>query len=160
MRTESKAKIYLSQIQEYRRRFEEARNHYYEVRARAESPRTSSLGSDRISNSSDPDRMSEQMSRLERAQVAALEALATYHKFFRTALQQLDQVDSGLYWDVLFLRYFQGLNFTQMGKELEKDESYLRHAHGRALQAFEEAFEISEGCKEAWPQCELTETSD
>lgn len=134
------AKQYLSQVRRLRHLVKREQDQIAEIRAMAESVGAIRYDKDIVQSSPTNDALPNYMIRLTEAETRAQQKIEEYFDLMTTVRKQLDQITPGLYSDILYMRYIEGKNLYRIAEELNYSHEWIRHAHGRALQAFERKF--------------------
>lgn len=136
------AKQYLNQAIFLRNMIRRTENQLEEIRARAEG--VGAIRYDKISVQSSPKNALETfVIQMEKAERKQLELIGEYYSTYATIQAQISSVEPEIYRQVLSLRYLDGMRLDRISDMLDYSDSYIRHIHGRALQAFDRKFHIS-----------------
>lgn len=95
-----------------------------------------------VQTSPDPDALSNYMIKLEEAEKTAAKLLLQYQEAYNTIQSQIAEVTggSGLYREVLSLRWLDGVPLPRIAVRLNYTPTYIRAVHSNALKEFAELF--------------------
>lgn len=134
------AKAYLLQLTRLRHRIRWIKDEIDALRAEAESVRGIRYDKIRVQTSPDPDPLASYFARLEKEEQRLVATMDKYIEIRVNIEQQLADFAPGMYADILYLRYAEGMTLQQIADEMNYSYDYVRHAHGHALQAFERKY--------------------
>lgn len=136
------AKQYLNQAIFLRNMIRRTETQLEEIHTRAEG--IGAIRYDKISVQSSPKNALEAfVIQMERAERTQMELIGNYYSTYATIQAQISSIEPEIYRQVLSLRYLDGLRLDRISDLLDYSDSYIRHIHGRALQAFDRKFHIS-----------------
>ena len=134
------AKEYLSQIRQMRARLQVLQDEIATIRSQAESVRGMDYDKVRVQSSPDMDPLATYLGRLTEAEEELSTELEQYLTVYTQIFRQIANLGMGIYADVLYLRYFDGLSLSEIADQLGYSYDYTRHIHGVALQEFEHKY--------------------
>lgn len=110
------------------------------LRSQAESVRGMNYDKIRVQSSPDMDPLATYLGRLTEAEEELSTELDQYLAIYMKVFRQISGIGMGMYADVLYLRYFDGLSLSEIADQLNYSYDYTRHIHGVALQEFEHKY--------------------
>lgn len=112
------------------------------LRTSAESVRPINYDKLNVQSSPDPDALANYMIRLEEAEKTAAQLLVQYQEAYNVIQSQIAEVEgaSGLYREVLSLRWLDGVPLPRIAIRLNYAPQYIRSVHSNALQVFRKKF--------------------
>lgn len=134
------AKEYLSQIRQMRSRLQVLQDEIATIRSQAESVRGMDYDKVRVQSSPDMDPLATYLGQLTEAEEELSTELEQYLTVYTQIFRQIANLGMGIYADVLYLRYFDGLSLSEIADQLGYSYDYTRHIHGVALQEFEHKY--------------------
>ena len=140
------AKQYLSQAIRIRLLIRQTKEHMKELEELAGSPPPIRYDREILQSSGSGDQMIRTLIQLEAEERRCKRLLEGYIEKYIEITENIRKVMPGLYSDVLYMRYIEGKNLEKIAKELNYSYEWIRHIHGRALQAFRKKF--PELCKD------------
>lgn len=94
----------------------------------------------RVQSSPDPDPLATYLGKLMEMEDELSTELDQYLALYSRIFREVADLGMGIYADVLFLRYFDGLSLNDIADQLGYSYDYTRHIHGVALQEFEHKY--------------------
>lgn len=85
----------------------------------------------------------ETIARIEETERLLLERIAVYYRHRADILQQLEKIHEPLYRDILYYRFFEGLNWEAVAGHCFVTERYLYKLRLKAIDAFDEILKES-----------------
>lgn len=134
------AKQYLSQALRMRALIRQTREHIDELRTLAGSPPPIRYDREIVQSSASGDGMIKTLIQLEAEERRCEKLIEGYLEKYMEITENIRGVAPGLYADVLYLRYIEGKSLARIAKELNYSHEWIRHIHGRALQAFRKKY--------------------
>lgn len=110
------------------------------LRSQAENVRGMNYDKIRVQSSPDMDPLATYLGRLTDAEEELSTELELYLSMYMKIFREIANVGMGIYADVLFLRYFDGLSLGEIADQLNYSYDRIRHIHGVALQEFEHKY--------------------
>lgn len=112
------------------------------LRTSAESVRPINYDKLNVQTSPDPDALANYMIRLEEAEKTAVKLLVQYQDAYNVIRSQISEVEggSGLYREVLTLRWLDGVPLPRIAVRLNYAPQYIRQVHSNALKIFRRMF--------------------
>lgn len=110
------------------------------LRSQAENVRGMNYDKIRVQSSPDMDPLATYLGRLTDAEEELSTELELYLSTYMKIFREIADVGMGIYADVLFLRYFDGLSLGEIADQLNYSYDRIRHIHGVALQEFEHKY--------------------
>lgn len=112
------------------------------LRASAESVRPINYDKLDVQTSPDPDALANYMIRLEEAEKTAVKLLIQYQEAYNVIQSQIAEIEgsSGLYREVLSLRWLDGVPLPRIAIRLNYAPQYIRTVHSNALRIFRKKF--------------------
>lgn len=134
------AKQYLLRLRQKRRQVLSAKDELDMIRLAAQSITGQAYDKVRVQSSLDPDPLATYMARIEEKQVKLSKLMDEYLDMSLIIREQLAGLLPGLYSDVLYMRYVDGMSLNRISRELNYSYDWIRRIHGRALKEFQRKY--------------------
>lgn len=134
------AKQYLSQAIRIRILIRQTKEHIKELEELAGSPPPIRYDREIVQSSRSGDKMIRTVIQMEAEERRCNRLIEEYIEKYTEITDNIRKIMPGLYSDVLYMRYIEGKNLARIAKELNYSHEWIRHIHGRALQAFRKKF--------------------
>ena len=132
MRNKSKAQIFLEKIESYNILIRNKLIEHQQLKDLALSI-TANIGSEKVQGTGSQSRMAEA---IDRCVDIETEITAIIEKFLdekRNIVSTIEKLDSPTEYNLLHMRYVQGISLSDIADELQKEYTWVTTTHGRAL---------------------------
>lgn len=132
MRNKSKAQIFLEKIESYNILIRNKLIEHQQLKDLALSI-TANIGSEKVQSTGCQSRMAEA---IDRCVDIEAEITAIIEKFLdekRNIVSTIEKLDSPTEYNLLHMRYVQGISLSDIADELQKEYTWVTTTHGRAL---------------------------
>ena len=133
-------KEYLGQVPILRRQMQRTAEKIAEIETTMQSVRAIRYDKINVQSSPDDDQLATEMIRLEAAREMLIQQSADYAVIYATIRSQIDQMQPILYRNILAMRYLDEMPWHKIAAATSYSDTYIRNAHGRALQEFGRRF--------------------
>ena len=135
-------KEYLSQAVYYQQMITRQRDKIKEIREKATAPGAIQYDRIRVQTSLAGDSLTDYMAALEKAEKKMTRMLDKYINLYSKLERQISDIQPEVYRQVLAMHYMDGLTLGKIARKLNYSYEYIKHVHGRALQAFERKYSM------------------
>lgn len=136
------AKEYLYQAIYYNQMIIRTQEKIKEIKEKAASPGAIQYDRIRVQTTPAADPLADYMAAVDKAERKLARILDRYVVMYGRIERQILEVQPDVYRQVLAMRYLDGMTLGKIARKLNYSYEYIKHVHGRALQAFERKYSM------------------
>ncbi len=132
MRNKSKAQIFLEKIESYNILIRNKLIEHQQLKDLALSI-TANIGSEKVQGTGSQSRMAEAIDRCVDIEAEITAIIEKYLDEKKNIVSTIEKLDSPTEYNLLHMRYVQGISLSDIADELQKEYTWVTTTHGRAL---------------------------